>query len=313
MTLVALKAVQEKFISLVETVHEDLRPAFLQWIQSYSEDLLNDSEVSNADAMLNQIRDDLREIVPVSACLPSEHIQCPTNEEWDAASTVHVDGFLYDDRLMDELCEERKMSRHYCTDCLSHNVQPLTFMSHSTSVTQLKYIFKFLVPSLQGKTVLDIGSRLGAVLYGAYVYSSCNEIVGVEMNKDLCDIQSSLVQRYKMDDRIKIVCADVTACGDNVGQADIILMNNVFEFFASVDVQERTWQFLRQSVTRQGTLLVVSPSLQKSVQHFQSIDVKSWVREVDVTDARKQACLFLFGSETNEDIDLADIHVYSVL
>jgi len=33
-------------------------------------------------------------------------------------------------------------------------------------VTQLKYIFRYLLPNLDGKVLLDIGSRLGAVLYG---------------------------------------------------------------------------------------------------------------------------------------------------
>lgn len=39
------------------------------------------------------------------------------------------------------------------------------FISHSMSREQLKFIFCDLLPDLSGKTVLDIGSRMGPVLY----------------------------------------------------------------------------------------------------------------------------------------------------
>ena len=40
------------------------------------------------------------------------------------------------------------------------------FISHSVSREQLKFIFTDLLPDLSGKLVLDVGSRLGPVLYG---------------------------------------------------------------------------------------------------------------------------------------------------
>ena len=39
-------------------------------------------------------------------------------------------------------------------------------LTHSASMSQLKYIFEFLLGNLKGKTLLDIGSRTGAILYG---------------------------------------------------------------------------------------------------------------------------------------------------
>ena len=39
------------------------------------------------------------------------------------------------------------------------------FISHSMSREQLKFIFCDLLPDMNGKTVLDIGSRMGPVLY----------------------------------------------------------------------------------------------------------------------------------------------------
>lgn len=55
--------------------------------------------------------------------------------------------------------------------------QELIYISHSMSCQALQYIFKVLLPSdLEEKQILDVGSRLGAVLYGVstnttYYYS----------------------------------------------------------------------------------------------------------------------------------------------
>jgi len=40
------------------------------------------------------------------------------------------------------------------------------FISHSMSKEDVKFIFNNLVPNLSGKMVVDVGSRLGPVLYG---------------------------------------------------------------------------------------------------------------------------------------------------
>lgn len=46
----------------------------------------------------------------------------------------------------------------------------LDIISHSLSVAAILYIFHSVLPSLSGKVVLDIGSRLGAVLYGVMIF-----------------------------------------------------------------------------------------------------------------------------------------------
>lgn len=61
----------------------------------------------------------------------------------------------------------------------------LVYLSHSMSRDGLLFIFKVLLPTLKNKTILDIGSRLGAVLYGVkileiityyYIYNQINII-----------------------------------------------------------------------------------------------------------------------------------------
>ena len=43
------------------------------------------------------------------------------------------------------------------------------FISHSLSREKLLFVFKSVLPPLRNKTILDIGSRLGAVLYGVRI------------------------------------------------------------------------------------------------------------------------------------------------
>ena len=49
-------------------------------------------------------------------------------------------------------------------------------LTHSASIAQIKYIFKYLVPSIRDKTLLDIGSRTGALLYGV---GWCCNLLGI--------------------------------------------------------------------------------------------------------------------------------------
>lgn len=40
------------------------------------------------------------------------------------------------------------------------------FISHSFSLMELKFIYRHVLPDLSGKVLVDVGSRLGTVLYG---------------------------------------------------------------------------------------------------------------------------------------------------
>eukprot|EP00122_Pirum_gemmata_P011768 Pgem_evm1s10908 len=57
------------------------------------------------------------------------------------------------------------MSRAVCCSCGSKKTKMLDFISHSMSLPQLNFMFKNMLPSLANKTVVDVGSRTGAVLY----------------------------------------------------------------------------------------------------------------------------------------------------
>ena len=113
---------------------------------------------------------------------------------------------------------------------------------------------------LNGKKIIDIGSRLGAFLYGCYVYVKDCEIIGIEMNKDLCSIQEKIIDKFKFNDRIKIINDNVLNCQELVASGDLIFMHNVFEFFISNDDQIKIWQFLKQNIKKKAILITI-PSL----------------------------------------------------
>lgn len=115
---------------------------------------------------------------------------------------MHVDSFLYeDDEAIDELCEKGKMSRSYCVECGSHNTKPLStymtprhlnvashaytqldYITHSASLSQLRFIFgPRVLGDIPNQVLVDVGSRLGAVLY-----TVCDTLGRYIITGDLC-------------------------------------------------------------------------------------------------------------------------------
>jgi len=103
------------------------------------------------------------------------------------------------------------------------------FISHSASVLQLQFLYQVaLANKTSGKTILDIGSRLGAVLYSVsgwlsktrlpktmcqkinhsplqgYLFSEAKKLIGVEINSWFHNVQVDTVAKYKMKDRIEV-------------------------------------------------------------------------------------------------------------
>ena len=93
------------------------------------------------------------------------------------------------------------------------------FVSHSASRRSLEYLFTCLLPSLRGKRLLDVGSRLGAVLYGAHLFSEAEEVVGVEVNREFCQMTQEAIKRYsrRLDRPTNIGMCTLTLGGDTRG------------------------------------------------------------------------------------------------
>ena len=71
------------------------------------------------------------------------------------------------------------------------------------------------------------------------MYSRASGLVGVEMNSFFCELQSQVVGKYNMADRVRVICSDICNQASLLQEADVIVLNNVFEFFCSPDDQAR--------------------------------------------------------------------------
>lgn len=117
-----------------------------------------------------------------------------------------------------------------------------------------------------------------------------------------------IIKKYEFSDRIKVLHADICTQGPLLQSADVIVMNNVFEYFLTEAEQASAWDFIIHNVRKQGSLLVTVPSLQDSLLGLKKTDVQlsCWVEEIPLSlDVCQQ-------SETDRDA-LEQIHLYKVL
>lgn len=192
----------------------------------------------------------------------------------------------------------------FSIDCGSRNTEDIVFVTHSCSRNTIEYIFQSVLPKLESShTVLDVGSRLGAVLYGAYLFSSAGKIMGIEINKELCDLQRKVIQSFGFNDRISIIHSEMTRCSDIFESADIVILNNVFEWFVTAENQTFMWQFLSSSI-KVGAFLVTMPSLEKATKNTpQAATLHHWVRPLNYSRPEKVESLG----------DNDDIYLYQVI
>ncbi|KAL2745389.1 uncharacterized protein V1477_006244 [Vespula maculifrons] len=299
---------QEQFFSFIlqewkpmETVFQ-CRPA----IGDLKKDM-EDAIIDDPVFLLNSIAYDIRKRVPFNGILSTEHIESPKkgeNSDCESNVTLHVDEFLYDDDDMNELIDNGKLQKYYCIDCGSRDIKPLIFISHSMSRDAIYFIFNTLLPTLKGKTILDIGSRLGAVLYGAYVYTDAIKIIGIEMNKEFCDLQCSIVNQYKMNDRIEILHKKIEDAPEVVRTSDVVVMNNPFEFYLPESIQVEMWRFLKDNL-KKGTILVVRPNIETMLKDLQTgIVINNWLRPLSHQSNNQEVSSF--SSITSQDNDKYD-------
>jgi hypothetical protein len=319
---------KSQFMNFSQTIASDAdRFHFFQWLGkevlpefehqtvargSPSKDRIrrNSEGVLPATVMLDKIAGDIRARVPLEAVMPTETIVHPTLGEdstLTSVNSVHLDAFLYDEEGEEALVQEGLLSRSYCQDCGSRNIEDLTFITHSCSKERLEYIFCGVLPPLDGKTVIDIGSRIGAVLYGAYFYSRAAKIIGVEMNTELCKVQGEMVQMHKLEDRVQVVEGDMCNLGGLIRSGDVIILNNVFDWFMLPQLQVKMWQFLRTTLAT-GCLIVSIPSLEASLGPLNTgIDLSTWVRAMDMFDKSIQ------WDKGDSQVETTEVCLYQVI
>ncbi|XP_056151843.1 uncharacterized protein zgc:109986 isoform X2 [Lampris incognitus] len=292
---------------LLSTVSPEDLPKLIDWMKNTDE--LEDYLVDNQRVILQSISEDLRTRLPVDAMFSSETAAIHNTQQQQQQQqrpTVHVDSFLYDEEQVDVLCEEGKLSRCFCLSCGSRSTAALDFISHSFSIPELQFLFQRVLPDLTGRLLLDVGSRLGAVLYAGYLYSSAAQLVGVEITEDFVRLQKMAVEKYGFSDRIQVLHADVCSQGALVQTADVLVMNNVFQFFMEPSDQIKAWQFIVHHFRKRGSLLVTVPSLQESLSALQVVDTGQWVEEVPLD-------YDIYLGKNCDSGSLREIHLYRVL
>uniref|UniRef100_G1KAH6 Uncharacterized protein n=1 Tax=Anolis carolinensis TaxID=28377 RepID=G1KAH6_ANOCA len=269
---------------------EDL-PRLLHWIKTTSD--FDEFISNNDDVILRSIAEDLRHSLPKEAMLNSEHIALQKLQE-QTKPTVHIDAFLYDDNCIDSLCDKGKMSRNYCLTCGSHRTAPLG-----------KHLYDALTNQTIELSLVD--SQLFSFFLQGYFLSSASHLYGVEMNADFCQLQEAIIAKYQLCERVKVVNADICTQASLLQNADVVVMNNVFEYFLDRLEQSRCWEFIHQNVRKKGSLLVTVPSLEKSLANLQvDIQLNQWVESVPLN----------YDVYLEEDADreaLEEINLYRIL
>lgn len=220
--------------------------------------------------------------------------------------TYSVDAFLYLEEDIDELVEEGKISREFCRACGSVDIGLSDFITHSFSQDQLVYLTCFLLPAMQKmgqhcRKVVDVGSRLGIVLWAAYFSAKCGllpvgveEVVGVEMDKEFFKLQQEIGKRF-CSRQVRLPSADTgnkkassaflqcrvveSDCFEEPGakelaSADLVILHNVFEYFSDGPQGHlQCWNKLRRLVSRPGQLLLCFPSLEETLEGLERAGV----------------------------------------
>ena len=180
------------------------------------------------------------------------------------------------------------------------------YVTHSCSKNTLEYIFRSILPPLNtNHTVLDVGSRLGAVLYGAYLFSGAGKLIGIEVNNELCELQNHVIQTFGFSDRASVIHAEMTTRPDVFALADVIILNNVFEWFVEAQYQHSMWQFLYNNI-KLGALIVTMPSMEKATNGLHmGITLEHWIKPLN----RKNSDII---DSQLKDSDV-DIYLYQVI
>uniref|UniRef100_A0A3Q4I1E9 Zgc:109986 n=1 Tax=Neolamprologus brichardi TaxID=32507 RepID=A0A3Q4I1E9_NEOBR len=215
-----------------------LRPAeltqLLGWMKN-SDELEDELLGDNGRVLLQSIAEDLRANVPPDAMLPSE-TAAYSKMQRRSRPTVHVDSFLYDDEQVDSLCERGLMSRNYCLSCGSHRTAPL---GGSTSPLTFVQVHMF-------------SSSLSSC---GYVYSSASRLLGLEISEAFVRLQDSMLHKYKLTDRVQVLQADVCTQDILLQNTDVVVMNNVFEYFLEPDLRP-SWLHVSEACTKKCHNLV---------------------------------------------------------
>lgn len=138
----------------------------------------------------------------------------------------------------------------------------------------------------------------------AFYFSNAGAIVGVEMNKDCCEVQERIIKQFSMDpNRIKVVHSDVTERSDIVASSNVILIN-VLDFFVDVETHRKIWYFFKQHI-KKGSYVICNRSITDTLDSIGLFEeLMDWLC---ICKPCQQENELFFDLE-----DYMDIHLYTV-
>eukprot|EP01043_Picozoa_sp_COSAG02_P062309 COSAG02_NODE_8564_length_2522_cov_2087.716880_1_plen_342_part_00 len=200
----------------------------------------------------------------------------------DGRNTYICDGFLYSQPDQDVLEEAGRLRCAYCPNCCALYpsgtercqrrrggcsgaadadlecgglIQPRRWVTNSIPLHQTLEIFLTLLPQsggsgteLAGKTVVDVGSRLGNNLLCAALLTEARAAVGIEINSNIAALSTSVVLdspwlRQAQEDlfepaartNLRVLCCDVRTDSAlaELAAADVVILFNPFELHMS--------------------------------------------------------------------------------
>eukprot|EP01061_Rhynchopus_euleeides_P005378 TRINITY_DN14636_c0_g1_i1.p1 TRINITY_DN14636_c0_g1~~TRINITY_DN14636_c0_g1_i1.p1 ORF type:complete len:351 (+),score=164.26 TRINITY_DN14636_c0_g1_i1:102-1055(+) len=273
----------------IEEILAKVKPCAEGELKDMVRTLLDTEAADPFEDIVDAIREHLRDETPLSGEDPGEKIRLPNTGDFAGHTerdSAHVDSYLYDDDVLDTLVEDGKFSLHYCDACGSRDTKPLNMHSHSLPHDALRYLFTdVLTPEeTKGKALLDVGSRTGAVLYTAALYvnhavvpedeagdfqgdNRFSSIKGIELSSFFSELQVSTAEKFGLAGQVKVLNMDVFSEAGlaELAAADVLCLNNVFQFFAEEDAQRAAWSKL-QGAVKKGAVLITVPSLEESLE-----------------------------------------------
>jgi len=226
---------------------------------------------------LEKIREMIRNSLPPDGLVEGEVAMMPFSEQFEGFTehnVLHVDSFLYpNDEIIDEYCERGLLSRTYCSKCGSKETKELNYISHSISDVQADFVFSHvLTEDLSTKCIIDVGSRIGVILYYGWLFTDSVNIIGIEFNKYFVDLQQKILKKFKMNQRVNVICADVKDKSEILRSGDVIILNNVFEAFIEKSLQKDIWKFVFTNL-KSGATVITIPSIEQSLISIEAKDI----------------------------------------